>query len=125
MTTTPAPGSATPQPPRSLPARELQQRLERGEPIQLVDVREAEELALARLPLPVLHLPLSRSAEWMADLPSRLDRDRPVAVLCHAGVRSWHFACWLIQEHGYGEVWNLQGGIEAWSVEVDPSVPRY
>lgn len=125
MTTTPPPGSAAPQPPRSLPARELQQRLERGEPIQLVDVREAQELALARLPLPVLHLPLSRSAEWMADLPSRLDRDRPVAVLCHAGVRSWQFACWLIQEHGYEEVWNLQGGIEAWSVEVDPSVPRY
>ena len=125
MTDPHASGPSAPAPPRSIGARELQQRLERGEAIQLVDVREAEELALARLPLPVLHLPLSRSAEWMADLPSQLDRDRPVAVLCHAGVRSWHFACWLIQEHGYGEVWNLQGGIEAWSVEVDPSVPRY
>ena len=125
MTAPHASGPSAPQPPRSIGARELQQRLERGEPIQLVDVREAEELALAQLPHPVLHLPLSRSAAWMAELPGLLERDRPVAVLCHAGVRSWHFACWLIQEHGWGEVWNVQGGIDAWSVEVDASVPRY
>jgi rhodanese-related sulfurtransferase len=48
-----------------------------------------------------------------------------VAVLCHAGVRSWHLGCWLMQEHGFGAVWNVQGGIDAWSVEVDPAVPRY
>jgi rhodanese-related sulfurtransferase len=111
--------------PQSLSARELHERLERAEPIQLVDVREEGELALARLPHPVLHLPLSRSAEWMADAPSRLERDRPVAVLCHAGVRSWHFACWLMEEHGFEQVWNVRGGIDAWSVEVDPEVPRY
>jgi rhodanese-related sulfurtransferase len=125
MTATPPPGSTTPQPPRSLPARELQQRLERGEAIQLVDVREAEELALARLPLPVLHLPLSRSTEWMERLDALLDASRPVAVFCHAGVRSWHFGCWLMQQKGFPQVWNLQGGIDAWSVEVDRSVPRY
>jgi rhodanese-related sulfurtransferase len=111
--------------PRPIRALELQQRLERGEPIQLVDVREDQELAMARLPHAVVHLPLSRSAEWMASLEERLDRERPVAVLCHAGVRSWNFACWLMQEHAYGDVWNLQGGIDAWSVEVDPEVPRY
>jgi rhodanese-related sulfurtransferase len=111
--------------PVSLSARELHERLERGEPIQLVDVREQGELDMARLPLPVLHLPLSRSAEWMAEAPSRLERDRPVAVLCHAGVRSWHFACWLMEEHGFEQVWNVRGGIDAWSVEVDPQVPRY
>ena len=111
--------------PQRIPPRDLQQRLERGEEIQLVDVREDEELALARLPLPVLHLPLSRSQEWLEAVESRIQRDLPVVVLCHAGVRSWHFACWLMQTHGYADVWNLQGGIEAWSVEVDPSVPRY
>jgi rhodanese-related sulfurtransferase len=111
--------------PLSIPARALQERLQRGEAIQLVDVREDQELTWARLPHPVLHLPLSRSQEWLADLEQRLERDRPVAVLCHAGVRSWQFACWLIEQQGYGEVWNLQGGIDAWSVEVDPSVPRY
>jgi rhodanese-related sulfurtransferase len=40
-------------------------------------------------------------------------------------VRSWHFACWLIEEHSFGSVWNVQGGIDAWSVDVDRSVPRY
>jgi rhodanese-related sulfurtransferase len=119
----PAPGPS--RQPGSIAARELDERLRRGEAIQLVDVREERELELARLPHPVLHLPLSRSAEWMAELPGRLDRDRPVAVLCHAGVRSWHFSCWLVEQHGYDEVWNLQGGIDAWSVEVDPAVPRY
>jgi rhodanese-related sulfurtransferase len=111
--------------PQSIRARDLLQRLERGEPIQLVDVREDPELQMARLPHAVVHLPLSRSGEWMATVEQQLDRDRPVAVICHAGVRSWNFACWLMQEHGYGEVWNLQGGIDAWSQEVDPSLPRY
>ena len=111
--------------PISIRASDLQARLAAGEAIQLVDVREDEELTLARLPHPVVHLPLSRSAEWMGELEQRLERDRPVAVLCHAGVRSWHFACWLMDQHGYGDVWNVQGGIDAWSVEVDPAVPRY
>ncbi|MEO1003782.1 MAG: rhodanese-like domain-containing protein [Cyanobacteria bacterium J06638_7] len=111
--------------PLTITARALQERLQRGEAIQLVDVREDQELTLARLPHPVLHLPLSRSQEWLADLEQRLERDRPVAVLCHAGVRSWQFACWLQEQQGYGQVWNLQGGIDAWSVEVDPAVPRY
>lgn len=111
--------------PTSLSARELNERLQRGEPIQLVDVREQEELELARLPHPVLHLPLSRSREWMEQVSDRLDRERPVAVLCHAGLRSWHFSCWLMEAHGYREVWNLSGGIDAWSVEVDPQVARY
>jgi rhodanese-related sulfurtransferase len=111
--------------PLSIRARELQERLQRGEAIQLVDVREDQELIWAQLPHPVLHLPLSRSQEWLADLEQRLQRDRPVAVLCHAGVRSWQFACWLVEQQGYGQVWNLQGGIDAWSVEVDPAVPRY
>jgi rhodanese-related sulfurtransferase len=112
-------------PPRSLSAPELAARLDVDEALQLVDVREEEELALARLPHPVVHLPLSRAAEWMGDVTTRLDRDRPVVVLCHAGVRSWRFACWLLAEQGYGDVWNLEGGIDAWSVSVDSSIPRY
>jgi len=111
--------------PISIRARDLESRLATGELVQLVDVREDEELNLARLPHAVVHLPLSRSAEWMGELEQRLERDRPVAVLCHAGVRSWHFACWLMDQHGYSDVWNVQGGIDAWSTDVDPSVPRY
>lgn len=111
--------------PTSIRARALQDRLLQGEPIQLVDVREDQELALARLEHPVIHLPLSRSAAWVNALDTLLDRSQPVAVLCHAGVRSWQFGCWLIEQQGYTAVLNLQGGIDAWSVEVDPRVPRY
>lgn len=123
-----AAGSPTPERPRlpqRIRARDLADRLQRGEAVQLVDVREDGELALARLPQPVLHLPLSRHREWLADLGGRLNRDQPVAVLCHAGIRSWQFGCWLIEAQGYPEVWNVEGGIEAWSLEVDASVPRY
>lgn len=111
--------------PRSLSAEELAAWLQRGDSPQVVDVREDQELAWARLPHPVVHLPLSRASEWMAELASRLDAERPVVVLCHAGVRSWQFACWLAQMEGYPDVWNLEGGMEAWSVRVDPSIPRY
>ncbi len=111
--------------PRSLRATELAARLRAGDALQLVDVREDEELALARLPHPVEHLPLSRASEWMEEVAARLDPDRPVVVLCHAGVRSWRFASWLMAERGYRDVWNLEGGMDAWSVAVDPSIPRY
>ncbi|MFY8150152.1 MAG: rhodanese-like domain-containing protein [Prochlorococcaceae cyanobacterium] len=112
--------------PTPLSARELQEWLQRQErPLQLVDVREQQELAMACLPHPVLHLPLSRSQEWMEGLGAQLDRDTDVVVLCHAGIRSWQFGCWLMQAQGYEKVWNLQGGIDAWSITVDPSVPRY
>ena len=83
------------------------------------------ELELARLNHPVLHLPLSQSSLWMETITDTLDREQPVAVICHAGVRSWHFGSWLIEQHGFPNVWNVQGGIDAWSVEVDSSVPRY
>lgn len=111
--------------PIGIPASALQARLAAGDAIQLVDVREPAELAIARLPHAVVHLPLSRLEAWAGELDSLLQRDRPVAVLCHAGVRSWHFGCWLIEQRGYREVWNLEGGIDAWSVQVDPAVPRY
>jgi rhodanese-related sulfurtransferase len=111
--------------PIPLSAHELKQRLEAGEPLQLVDVREPMELELARLSEPVVHLPLSASEQWIGRLPELLDPQRDVVVLCHAGVRSWQFGCWLMETQGFPQVWNLQGGIDAWSVDVDPSVPRY
>ncbi len=111
--------------PSTLRATHLEQRLAAGEPLQLVDVREPAELSLAALPHPVIHLPLSGSAEWAGQIDTLLRRDQPVVVLCHAGIRSWQFGCWLIEAQGFADVANLHGGIDAWSVEVDPSVPRY
>lgn len=111
--------------PASLSVEELRDRLDRGDDLLLIDVREEEELELARLPHPVLHLPLSRSADWLQELESRAPRERPVAVLCHAGMRSWQFSCWLSDQRGYTQVWNVEGGIDAWSRRIDPAVPRY
>lgn len=112
--------------PESIRAPELQSWLQddRVDPL-LVDVREDQELDIAPFPAPVLHLPLSRSDAWLADLDQQLPTDRPVVVLCHAGVRSLHFGLWLLEQRPSQEVWNLVGGIDAWSLQVDPSVPRY
>ena len=112
--------------PRSISAPELQKWLheERLDPL-LVDVREEQELEIAPFPATVLHLPLSRSEAWLPDLDRRLPDDRAVVVLCHAGVRSLHFGLWLLEQRRSLEVWNLDGGIEAWSLQVDASVPRY
>ena len=93
-----------------------------AEPV-LLDVREAWELQTAPLDLPgarTLHIP-------MATLPARLhelDRAQPVLGLCHHGVRSQQCVAFL-QRQGFDAVYNVAGGIDAWSREVDPSVPRY
>jgi rhodanese-related sulfurtransferase len=63
----------------------------------------------------------------MGDIPgalSQLPSDRPIACLCHHGMRSLQVARFLLQQ-GFSEVVNLQGGIDAWSTDLDPSVPRY
>jgi rhodanese-related sulfurtransferase len=63
----------------------------------------------------------------MREIPGRLDeldRDRPIVVMCHAGVRSRHVAAFLIA-NGFEHVFNLDGGVDAWSTDVDPKIPRY
>lgn len=84
----------------------------------LVDVRQPEELELARVDA-ALHIP-------MAEIPARLselDAAKTVAVLCHHGGRSLQVARFL-ERNGYADVINVAGGIDAWS-DLDPSIPRY
>ncbi|MEZ7847433.1 MAG: rhodanese-like domain-containing protein [Polaromonas sp.] len=89
----------------------------------LLDVREPWEVQTACVSedgFKLLTIP-------MRDVPARLaelDPEQPVACLCHHGMRSQQVANFLVQ-NGFTEVANLQGGIDAWSHEVDPSVPRY
>lgn len=90
-----------------------------------IDVREDQEIELAPFPAPVIHLPLSRASSWMDSLPDKLPSNCPVVVICHAGIRSQDFGNWLLQQNLGYQVFNLEGGIEAWSCNVDPSVPRY
>jgi rhodanese-related sulfurtransferase len=97
-------------------AREL---LEGTEPVQLLDVREVWEHELARLAAARL-IPL-------VELPGRLgelDPDRPVLVYCHHGIRS-RMAAGFLEQNAFPRVFNLAGGIDAWSLEIDPSVPTY
>ncbi len=100
-------------------APQLRQQLESGRPIVLLDVREPEEVRIAGLP-DALHIP-------MGDVPGRLhelDPDAEIVVFCHHGIRSAHVAQFLAQRD-FRHVANLAGGIDAWSVLVDPTIPRY
>ncbi len=89
----------------------------------LLDVREPWELSAARIRFARGHavdIP-------MMSIPSRLaevDRTRPVVCICHHGVRSAQVVAFLLHV-GYPAVYNLAGGIDAWSTQLDPSVPRY
>jgi len=87
--------------------------------IQLLDVREDWEYEIAHLP-DSTHLPMQRVPAELG----RLDPDRPLVCICHHGVRSMQVAMFL-SHRGFDRVMNLAGGIDAWSTDVDPSVPRY
>ena len=93
--------------------------------LTLVDVRETEELTIAPFSYQVLHLPLSRFLAWSQTFRENLSIEKKIVVLCHAGVRSWNFGAWLLKQSLIDEVWNLEGGIDAWSAEIDSTVPRY
>lgn len=98
-------------------APEAARRFRDGSAI-LLDVREPFELAAARVE-GALHIP-------MRELPARvqeLPRDKPILVMCHSGARSQRVADWLLPQ-GF-DASNVAGGIDAWSDEVDPSVPKY
>jgi adenylyltransferase/sulfurtransferase len=105
--------------PSQISPLELKQRLDRGDDLVMLDVREAEELAIARL-VGAVHIP-------MGEIPGRLheiDPDAEIVVMCHHGVRSAQVASFLAQRD-FVRVINLTGGIDAWSQTVDPTVPRY
>ncbi len=90
-----------------------------SEKVVLLDVREPFERGMAVI-LPSIHIPMAEIPERTGEIPS----DREVIVYCHSGSRSMVVAGFLAG-HGFKSVLNLAGGIDAWSVEVDPSVPRY
>jgi adenylyltransferase/sulfurtransferase len=101
-------------------ATELKQRLDNGEDIQIVDVREPDEVAIAKLPNSI-HIPLAQVVNRM----SEIDPARETVVHCKMGGRSAK-AIEALKRSGFtGNLTNLKGGIIGWSNEVDPSVPKY
>ena len=93
-----------------------------GEPVVL-DVREPSELAVASIKadgFTLLTIPMGTVPVRLAEL----DPKRPIACICHHGGRSMQVASFL-KQHGFSHVANIAGGIDAWSRDIDPAVPRY
>ena len=98
--------------------KELKQKMDDGEPINVLDVREPHEYEVANIGVKLVPL---------GELPRRLaefDQNGSFAIHCKTGARSAN-AVKLLQDAGFGNVYNVKGGITAWSEEVDPSVPKY
>jgi sulfur-carrier protein adenylyltransferase/sulfurtransferase len=104
----------------SITATELKQRLDNGDDIQIIDVREQNEFDFCRIPNTTL-IPLGQVNARM----SEIDANRTTVVHCKMGGRSAKAIENLLSAGFSGELLNLQGGITAWSNEVDSSVPKY
>jgi monothiol glutaredoxin len=103
---------------RQLSAPELKTLLASGTEIELVDVRTEEERTVARIEGSRL---LDQAYH---DALILRDRDTPIVFQCHHGIRSQQAAEYF-HRHGFTNLYNLHGGIDAWSLLVDASVPRY
>ena len=96
----------------------MKARLEKGENVFLLDVREPFEHEITNLHGHLIPL---------GELPARfdeLDKEQEVVVYCHRGNRS-RYAAEFLQSQGFQAVKNLTGGVEAWATEIDPKMPRY
>ena len=99
--------------------KDLAERIKNGDAPTIIDVREPSEYAIARIEGAVLK-PLGEIMTWAREL----DREKEYVMQCHTGSRS-EYATHILRQIGFKNVQNLIGGIDAWSVYVDPSVPRY
>ena len=99
---------------------QLRDQLASGRAPLLLDVREPWEFALAQIPGSTL-IPMNEIAALAFN---ELDEEQPIAVLCHHGARSLSVANWL-RGQGFEHAQSVAGGIDAWSRQVDPSIPRY
>ena len=101
---------------------EVKRRLDAGEKLHLIDVREPNEFAIARIEGSEL-IPMRQVPAELQALEKRAD-EAPLIVFCHHGVRSLNVVSWL-RGQGLEACQSMAGGIDAWSAVIDPSVPRY
>lgn len=106
---------------RQIDVHELQRKLKAQEPIYLLDVRQPWEHETSALPGSIL-IPLPELAARVHEV--KPPNDALVVVYCHHGIRSQSGAA-ILERHGIQDVVSLAGGIDAWSLAVDSSVPRY
>ena len=102
--------------------QEIQRRIDAGEALVLIDVREAEEFALTRIEGSAL-IPMRSVPANLQQLEAKAG-EATLIIFCHHGVRSLSVVNWL-RVQGVPECQSMAGGIEAWSLMVDPLVPRY
>lgn len=103
----------------TITVRDLKARMDKGDKIFLLDVREPHEYSLAKIEGSVL-IPLGQVPHSL----KQLDPSAEIVAYCHKGMRSADAVGFLLQQ-GFSNVKNLIGGIEAWSIEIDQTVPRY
>ena len=99
---------------------ELKARLDRGEKLRLIDVREVDEWTLGHLP----HAELIPLSEFQKRATEELSPDENLVLYCHHGMRSARAQAYL-KAQGFSSVLNLTGGIDAWALQVDPALKRY
>lgn len=104
---------------QQMTVQELSDRIRAGTAPIIIDVREPFEYARARIEGAVLQ-PLGEVYQWMREL----DKEQEYVLMCHTGSRSYQ-AAYLLERMGFTKVANLLGGIDDWSLRIDPNVPRY
>ena len=104
---------------QQLTVMEYKELLDSGEDHVLLDVREPNEIATAAI-RPCLEVPMRTIPQRIEELP----KDKRIVVICHTGGRSMQ-VCQFLDQYGFDNVVNLMGGINAWSRQIDPSVPLY
>jgi len=102
--------------------QEVRQRIEAGEKLALIDVREPGEFQLARIGGAEL-IPMRTVPAELSRLDAQAE-ETPLIVFCHHGVRSLNVVNWL-RGQGVEACQSIAGGIDRWSLEIDPSIPRY
>jgi rhodanese-related sulfurtransferase len=101
---------------------DVKRRLDAGEKLTLIDVREPFEHQVAQIEGAEL-IPMQTVPEQLAGLQEKAG-EAPLIVFCHHGVRSLNVVNWL-RRQGVENSWSMAGGIDVWSLAIDPAVPRY
>ena len=112
--------------PRTINAFELNEwfNSEDENPI-IIDVREDSELEIASFPREFLHLPISQITAEYVKTKIRDAQGKKLVVICHAGIRSYNFGQWSLDNNLVDQIWNLEEGIDGWSKYIDQTIPRY
>ncbi len=109
-------------PPLEVTPVEVKRRIDSGEKLHLIDVREPFEREQSSIATSEL-VPMRTVPGALGQLQSRA-QEAPLIVFCHHGVRSLNVVLWL-RDQGVANCQSMSGGIDEWSVEIDPAVPRY